>query len=75
MLSAWNLNAVKRGDIKQNTTNKTTGVIMFLYNDKPQTEKDKLLYEIEQMIYYSNNSLIINKLKIVKDRINKIISN
>ena len=48
---------------------------MFLYNDKPQTEKDKLLYEIEQMIYYSNNSLIINKLKIVKDRINKIISN
>ena len=49
---------------------------MFIYqNDTPQTEKEKLLYEIEQMIYYSNNSLIINKLKIVKDKINKIISN
>ena len=48
---------------------------MFLYKDKPKTEKDKLLFEINQMIYYSNNPTIIFKLKIVIERINKIISN
>ena len=42
-------------------------------NDKPQTEKDKLLFEINQMIYYSSNPLVIHKLKIVKARINKLI--
>ena len=42
-------------------------------SNNPQTDKDKLLFEINQMIYYSNNSLIINKLKIVKDRIKTII--
>ena len=47
---------------------------MFIYT-KPetQTEKSKLLFEINQMIYYSNNPLIIDKLKIVKDRVNKLI--
>jgi len=47
---------------------------MFIYTKPKTSEKDKLLFEINQMIYYSNNPLIINKLKIVKDRINKIIS-
>ena len=36
-------------------------------------KKNKLLFEINQMIYYSNNTLIKNKLKIVKERINEII--
>ena len=47
---------------------------MFLYtNQKPQTKKDKLLFEINQMIYYSNNVLVKQKLKIVIEKINDLI--
>lgn len=40
---------------------------------KPMTNKEKLLFEVNQMIYYSNNPIIIDKLKIVKKRIETII--
>lgn len=47
---------------------------MFLYaNQKPQTKKDKLLFEIDQMAYYSSNALVKQKLKIVKEKIEELI--
>ena len=41
---------------------------------KPMTNKEKLLFEVTQMIYYSSNPMIIDKLKIVKKRIKTIIT-
>ena len=41
---------------------------MYAYREKPKTPKEKLLFEIEQLIYYSENPTAIRKLEIVKEK-------
>ena len=49
---------------------------MFLYTNKKKQIKKidiiKLLFEIDQMIYYTNSEAVKQKLKIVKEKINEL---
>ena len=46
---------------------------MYTYRKKPKTPKEKLLFEIEQLIYYSENPIAIRKLEIVKEKTETIL--